>query len=187
MSASSQPKWSAIKPKLVTLTQLELIELVKALFDQSADNKLLLATRLAPDALGTEAIEPYRERIVVQFFPKRGFGKLNLREARQAIRDYRKATGDLGGTLELMMTYLEQGTAFTNAYGDISEAFYNSLESVLNEFAKILKSREGQEYYPQFAARLKQLKSDASDIGWGYGDVVVEIIEDVDGNLSHSQ
>src|SRR5689334_11242652 len=92
--------------------------------EQSADNKLFLATRLSPEVIGAEALEPYRKRIIVQFFPPRGFGKLNLREARQAIRDYRKATSDLAGTLELMMTYVENGTAFTREYGDISEGFY---------------------------------------------------------------
>ena len=184
MSSNTQTRWSTIKPKIATLTQPELIELVKVLFEQSADNKLFLAARLASDTLGLDTIEPYRDRIVMQFFPKRGLGKLNLREARQAIRDYRKATNDLGGTLELMMTYLEKGTAFTNEYGDISESFYNSLESVLNEVAKTFRSREGQEYYRQFAPRLKQLKRDASDIGWGYGDVVSEVIEDLETELN---
>ena len=41
---------------------------------------------------------------MAQFFPARGIGKLKLGEARKAIRDYRKATGDLSGTAELLMT-----------------------------------------------------------------------------------
>ena len=186
MSAASQPKWSTVKPKLAALSQSELIELVKVLFEQSADNKLCIATRLAPETLGAEAIEPYRELIVKQFFPKRGLGKLNLREARQEIRDYSKATSDTGGTLELMMIYIETGTAFTREYGDISEAFYNSLESVLGELAKILKSREGQPYYRQYAPRLKQLNAETSYIGWGYGDSVEEVVDELEAALSRA-
>jgi hypothetical protein len=36
-------------------------------------------------------LDKYRKRIVEQFFPKRGEGKLDLRSARRIIRDYRKA------------------------------------------------------------------------------------------------
>ena len=66
-------------------------------------------------------LEKYRSKIVDQFFPARGEGKLKLGEARKAIRDYRKATGDIPGTAELLMTYVENGTKFTHDYGDIDE------------------------------------------------------------------
>jgi hypothetical protein len=44
-------------------------------------------------------LEKYRRKIVEQFFPARGYGKLKLSEARKAIRDYRRATGNLTGRL----------------------------------------------------------------------------------------
>ena len=72
---------------------------------------------------------------MAQFFPARGIGKLKLGEARKAIRDYRKATGDLSGTAELLMTYVENGTRFTREFGDIDERFYSSVESALDELA----------------------------------------------------
>ena len=177
MPANPQPKWSTIKPRLSSLTQPELIGLIKSLFEQSTDNRLFLTTRLSPEALGAEALEPYRKRIVDQFFPSRGLGKLNLREARQAVRDYRKATSDLAGTLELMLTYVEKGTEFTREYGDINEAFYNSLESVLEEAAQILKAPTAASLYFEFSNRLDDLKTEASHIGWGYGDSVREIVD----------
>ncbi len=184
MAVNSQPKWSAVKPRLATLSQPDLIDLVKALFDQSAANKLLITTRLAPNTLGEDVLEPYKKQITTQFFPSRGLGKLNLREARQAIRDYRKATSDIGGTLELMMTYIETGIAFIREYGDISESFYNSLESVLDEIAQIFKSSEGQAFYPQFFRRLHALKDNADYIGYGSGDYVIEVINALEAALS---
>ena len=179
MPPNSLPKWTAIKPKLAALQPPELIEVIKSLFDQSPDNRLFLTSKLAPETIGAAVLEPYKKRIVVQFFPSRGFGKLNLKEARQAIRDYRKATSDTAGTLELMMTYVENGTAFTNEYGDIDDAFYNSLMSVLEEIAEILKSPYGRHLYPEFSDRLSDLYSKAADIGWGYGDNVREIVSDL--------
>lgn len=58
----------------------------------------MLASTTA-DVSGGAALEKYRARIINQFFPGRGFGKLKLGEARRAIRDYRKAAGDIPGTL----------------------------------------------------------------------------------------
>jgi hypothetical protein len=82
-----------------------------------------------------------------------------LRDARHLIRDYRKATKDTVGTLDLMLHYVETGTEFTNTYGDINEPFYNSLESVLNDFCEgIFKSSDPEQSYGQFNKRLVALK-----------------------------
>ena len=147
------------------------------LFRSSADNRTFLASRFLSEEDGGTALEEYRQRIITQFFPKRGFGKLNLREARKAINQYRQARGDLHGTLELMLTYVEVGTRFTNTYGDINEAFYNSLSSVLADLIKRLSAPEGLAEYPHFALRLSQLAQDSCSIGWGYGDEVVDEIQ----------
>ena len=39
------------------------------------------------------------------------------------------------GVVELLMTYVENGTRFTREYGDIDERFYSSVESALDELA----------------------------------------------------
>ena len=67
-----------------------------------------------------------------QFYPARGEAKLRFSEARKAINDYRKATGNLPGTTELLMTYVERGAEFTHKYGDIDQRFYNSVETALD-------------------------------------------------------
>ena len=77
--------------------------------------------------------------------------------ARKAIRDYRKATGNLAGTAELLMTYVENGAEFTHEYGDIDERFYNSVESALEELAALLRG-EAREMYPQFSDRLARVE-----------------------------
>ena len=168
--------WADIKAQLAFMDKADLLRLVKDLHDASPSNKAFLAARfLAPEDAGA-ILEQYRQRVITPFFPKRGFGKLNLADARKAIREYRKARGDLAGTLDLMLTYVENGTRFTNEYGDISEAFYNSLLSVLNEIVILLQSPPGRELYPECQGRLRALVRDARDIGWGYGDEVAEQI-----------
>jgi hypothetical protein len=107
---------------------------------------------------------------VAQFFPERGYGKLQPRVARKATSDYRKATGDLAGTAELMLTYVEQGMQFTLQYGDIDAPFYSGLESVLVELTTLLGTTAGTPLYPHFAGRLRALAQSAAQMGWGYGD-----------------
>ncbi len=46
-----------------------------------------------------------------------------------------------------MLTHVENGSRFTNEYGDIEESFYNSMEAVLNEAAKLVTR------YPELYAR----------------------------------
>ena len=168
--------WADIKAQLAFMEKADLLRLVKDLHDASPSNKAFLAARfLAPEDAGP-ILEEYRQRVIAPFFPKRGFGKLNLADARKAIREYRKARSDMAGTLELMLTYVEIGTRFTNEYGDITDAFYNSLLSVLNELVTLFQSPPGRELYPQFQRRLRALAAAARDIGWGYGDEVAEQI-----------
>jgi hypothetical protein len=169
--------WSQIKASLTSLDRPELISLLKDLFDHSIESRAFLSARFLAEGVPDAILDKYRKRIVEQFFPKRGFGKLDLRSARRTIRDYRKATSDLAGTADLMLTYVESGTEFTNQFGDINEAFYNSLESVLDEMVGLLRTAEGAALYPRFQDRVSRLARMANGIGWGYGDHVTEQVD----------
>ena len=174
---SQRIKWSIIEPHLASLPKPALLKLLKELFEASDDNEAFFATRFLNASAQASALEPYRERIVHQFFPSRGDGNLDLREARQAIRDYRRATSDITGTVDLMLIYVENGTRFTNTFGDIEESFYNSMESVLGEAVKLLRSKP--ELYTRFRDRLKTLARETRGIGWGYGDAVGGMVNEL--------
>jgi hypothetical protein len=148
---------------------------------------------IAPQAIGTiriqaeeisgPALEKYRRKIVEQFFPMHGMGKLKLGEARKAIRDYRKATCNLTGTIDLMLAYVENGTEFTVQFGDIEASFYNSLESVLNEMTGLFLG-DGKDLYPLFRDRILKLDTHAGDIGWGYGDALRDTVAELEKELA---
>jgi hypothetical protein len=87
----------------------------------------------------------------------------------------RKATGDLAGTVELLMTYVENGAKFTNEYGDIDERFYGSVESALDELAALLQS-EARELYPRFRDRLAAVERMTDGIGWGFHDFISDVV-----------
>jgi hypothetical protein len=162
-----------------------MIALVKDLYDTSSGNKNFIHARCQNEHGGEEVLEAYRAKIVEQFFPKRGFGKLKLAEARKAIREYGKATGSAPGTAELLMTYVENGVDFTNQYGDIDERFYNSVESVLKELATLLRGA-GRELYPHFSDRLAQIDKETKGIGWGFHDYIAEVVGMLKDELGES-
>ncbi len=175
--------WSAIRQQIADWPKPALIALVKDLHGASPENRDFLRARFEAENSGGEALEKYRRKIVEQFFPQRGFGKLKLAEARKAIRDYRKATGNVAGTIDLLLTYVENGTEFTQQFGDINEAYYNSLESALNELAALLRG-EGRGMYGNLRDRLARVEQLANHIGWGYGDYVREQVVMLENELA---
>jgi hypothetical protein len=171
----SGPRWGEVRSRLAALSPGELIDVVHDLFTSSADNRRFLAARL----LGAQgpALEEYRSRIQAEFdhrLPR----DPRLRLARQAIRDYRKASADAAGTADLMLTYVEGGTAFTRSYGDMPQSFYGSLAGVLHDLDKLL--RQSPAVYLHVRQRLLELRDRARHVGWGWGDYVEEVVGELE-------
>ena len=167
--------WSTLCRQLVTWEKPALLALVKDLYEANADSRDFIQARCQAEENGGEILEKYRGKIVEQFYPARGEAKLRLSEARKAIRDYRKATGNLAGTAELLLTFVEQGAEFTHDYGDINEQFYNSLESALDELAALLYD-EARGLYPQLSERLARVEQITDGVGWGFHDHIGDVV-----------
>jgi hypothetical protein len=173
--------WSTLRQQLATWEKPALLVLVKDLYEAAAENRDFIQARCQTGS-GGEALEKYRHKIVEQFYPARGEPKLKLGEARKAVRDYRKATGNLHGTVELLMTYVENGAEFTEEYGDIDERFYSSIESALDELAALLYG-DAREMYPQFSERLARVEQLSGGIGWGFGDYIGDVVWQLEEEL----
>ena len=161
--------WSAIRQQLAACPPAKLLALVKDLHDASPENRDFLRARFGGDGEQSAALEECRRKIVAQFFPQRGFGRAKLADARKVIRAYGKATSNVGGVIELLLTFVENGTKYTCEYGDIDEAFYNGMESAAAEMEKLVM-REGRECYRPLRDRIFRVATAADQIGWGYGD-----------------
>ena len=175
--------WSTARKYLATWDKPALLALAKDLYDSTAANRDFIHPRCQTEDGGGEVLETYGSKIVEQFFPKRGTGKLKLGEARKAIRDYKKATGNIPGTVELLMTYVENGVKFTNEYGDIDERFYNSMESALDELAAQLRGK-ARELYPDFRERLATVEQLTDGIGWGFHDFIADVVWQLEKDLA---
>lgn len=102
---------------------------------------------------------------------------VQLAQGRKAISHYRKASGDLEGTLELMTFYVERGTQFTVDFGDIDEAFYNSVEGMFRDLVDLLRGK-GPQFAERFVPRLAAVRDSAAGIGWGFYDGLCEALAD---------
>ena len=169
--------WSAARKHLATWDKPALLALVKDLYDAAARNRDFIHARCQAEDGGGEMLETYRSKIVEQFSFQKShrMGGLKLGEARKAIRDYKKATGSIPGTAELLMSYVASGVRFTHEYGDIDERFYNSVESALEELAVLLRG-PARELYPQFRERLAKVEQMTDGVGCGFHDFVADVV-----------
>ena len=98
-----------------------------------------------------------------------------MRDASAAITEYRRSTGDLSGTVDLMLTFLEAGTeqAADLGYGD--ESYFMALERKLDAIAKAWTDLSA-EARAEATKRLEWIRERAKAIGWGYGDYVDDVV-----------
>lgn len=163
------PTWTQLKQQLSHYEKPELLRLLQELYQLNTDNKLFLATRLTQSD-PNELAEPYRKVIQAEFNPSRGFPRLNLRSARKAINDFKKACADLAAVADLMIFYVEQGVICTRTYGDIDERFYISLESVYADAITVIVQANDPVLIEVFRPRLSRIVRDTSHVGWGFHD-----------------
>ncbi|MEO7270579.1 MAG: hypothetical protein ABIX28_16310 [Vicinamibacterales bacterium] len=97
-----------MKARLETVDRKGIVSLLGDLYDASVANRRFLHARLTP---GSRAIVEYRRLVADAIYPD-PFSKrpVSVRDAAAAIVDYRRSTGDVSGTVDLMLTFLEAGT-----------------------------------------------------------------------------
>lgn len=169
--------------KLITNTQLkkgiqgfghdELVVLIMDIAQASLQAREFLTVKFSCIENANEVLEKYKQKIKNEFFPKRGLGRLNLREAKKAISDYRKICPDKAMEIDIMLFYVENCIEFTDQFGDINEAFYNSAVSVYGQVIKKINSSDIV-LFGMFANRIKLAAINACK-GWGFQDDMLEL------------
>jgi hypothetical protein len=165
--------WAVLKVRLDTLDRKGLVGLVHDLYEASEVNRRFLEARFLPSAT---PIERYRRLIKVAVFPDPLSQRpIRLRDASAAITEYRRSTGDLTGSVDLMLTFVEAGTeqAVDLGYGDAS--YFSALETKVAAVVKSLAELSDEER-KSATARLVRVRNRARDIGWGYGDYLSDVL-----------
>ena len=125
---------------------------------------LNLKLQKEPEAAATY----YKQKIKDALWQER----INLREARKAIGDFKKISKSPEYLLELMVFYVENGVEIGEEYGDMYEAFYSSMEAMFDQIIKTLN--EKKELIPNFKGRLDSI-IDRSCEGWGHKDALMDM------------
>jgi hypothetical protein len=154
----------ALKNELAKLDKKALIEIIADLYKKNKQVKEYLDFYFKPDEDGL--FEKYQAKVYENFYPKRGFG-YNLKQGKQYISEFKKLGASPELLISLMLFYVETGVKFTNEFGDINEAFYNSLDSTYANALKLIK-KEG--LLDQFKEQAFQVLLDTKNIGWGFHD-----------------
>jgi hypothetical protein len=169
--AKNYPGITALKQYLNKRSKEELISDISELFKTFDSVKDYYQVKLDPQENGQVSAR-YKKIIENEFFPARGFGKAQLSVARKAVSDYKKVSKNPESIADIMLFYVEQGVKFTNAYGDIDEAFYSSMESMYGKAVEWIIKHEMQNTFEQ---RCSSIVQDTSGIGWGFHDTLQEI------------
>jgi hypothetical protein len=161
---------AALKKHLKQLNQEQLRGLLLECFSINKDVERFLSVKLVGDEAAKALFPEYRKKVEDEFFPARGHGKLRLKEAKQAISDFVKLTGDEMLALELRFIYVENGVEFTRAFGDIDERFYNSIISVFGDIVRSINDGESEELFNKYEERIQRVLDRSSGIGWGFNE-----------------
>ncbi|ANU11910.1 hypothetical protein BBH88_17465 [Planococcus antarcticus DSM 14505] len=165
-------KVAELKKHLKSFDKEDLIRLIVQLSKTSKEAQNYLVAEVQGEAAIAELYEEAKNKIKNEFFPQKGEPKFRLSEAKKAISNFAKYTDDKLLKTDLMLYYVELGTDFTSAYGDIDGPFYDSLASM---FSRVTKACDGDlDMLRNFGDRLEVVYSNAGHVGWGYKDDLAE-------------
>ena len=165
-------RWIDVKAHLQEYDVPQLLGVIRDLYYANAADRRYLHARFAS---APSERETYRAMVREAVFPNPLTRRpIRLRDANAAIAEYRRATGDVGGTVDLMLEFVEAGTeqAVDLGYGD--DAYFAALERKLDEVVRLLDALS-KEHRATAVARLIRLGDHRDSIGWGYGDSLGEV------------
>jgi len=159
--------WSDVKAGLKNFDRQGLLDLVRDLYQASATNRRFLHARFVQSS---STLDDYRRLVRDMVFPD-PFSRrpIRLREATATIAEYRRSTGDLVGSADLMVEFVEAGTEQAADLGCGDDPYFSALERKVTEVMRLLRDLpDGARL--AIAGRLIRLGEYRDSIGWGYGD-----------------
>lgn len=148
----------------------ELVELLVDSYKTIPQLKEYITAKYANVDKIEQIFEVYKNKIHDVFFPERMSAQFKIGDARKAVNNFKKLCSDEKLIIKLMLYYVEMGVEFTNAYGDIDESFYNSIENMYQSLVKSANKQKDSEIFNIFKYRLKAVVDDTRGIGWGFHD-----------------
>jgi hypothetical protein len=157
---------SKISKYLKSLSKDELITEIKKLHKLFSDVREYYQVELTAGG-EEELLKRYKKIVKDEFLPDRGWGDAKLSMARKAVNDFVKLSKNNRNAADIMIYYVEIGVKYTNAYGDINEPFYASMEKMYQKAVYYVIEHGLKDV---FVERLKKMVENTENIGWGFHD-----------------
>lgn len=160
---------NTLKKHLEELTKAELTAEILKLFEKIKAVKDYYEMDLGTDT--SAVLNEYKAKIERQYFPKRGYGTPKAAEVRKLISEFKKIAIFEFDVVDLLLFRVEKAVDFTNAYGDIDEAFYTSAENAFDDALKLAKKTAT---LAAIKERSRQVVLETQNMGWGFYDALFE-------------
>jgi hypothetical protein len=182
-TSADRPSWQTVKSRLREFEANGLVELIRDLYQASAENQRFLHSRLVNP---TSELQKYRKLICEAVSPDPFHNKpVRVAEAKRLIRHYERATGDVAGTIDLLLTFVAAGTDYAADLGYGDDTYFGALERALQTAVKMLPQL-GAEEFAKAREELGWIRNRSQGIGWGFGDNVDDLTAAVlESNSSH--
>jgi hypothetical protein len=175
--------WAAVKVGLDRLDRAGLLGVIRDLYDAGELNRRFLHARFVAAA---PVLDEYRRLVRAAVFPDPFSQRpIRLRDGTTTITEYKRATGDLAGTVDLMLEFVEAGTeqAADLGYGD--DAYFAALERKVKDVLQTLKALPEADRRTA-TARLIKLGEYQGTIGWGCCDFLGDVAAQVQDRAGRS-
>ena len=173
VASPKHKRWAEVKTRLETFDRKGFVSLVRDLYEASPANRRFLDSRVVP---ASHAIEKYC-RLVADAIYRDPFSRrrISVRDAGAVITEYRRSTGDLAGTVDLMLTFVEAGTEQSVDLGYGDDDYFDALENKVKAIVKALDELPAT-VRATAVDRLIHVRDRAKNIGWGYGDALNDVV-----------
>lgn len=179
---------SEVKNILKEMSRVELLELLIESYKTIPLLKEYISVKYGSQDNIEKIQEDYKDKIYNVFFPKDMKTQFKISDAKKAVNEFKMLCSSEELTIELMLYYVEMGIEFTNTYGDINKAFYNSVAAMYEAVVSAINKQDDSEIYNNLKDRLKAVVENANGMGWGVHDDPSDIywkmkwldIEDID-------
>ncbi|MCC8104389.1 MAG: DUF6155 family protein [Clostridiales bacterium] len=159
----------------VSWNQLETI--ICDLYKESDQARLYFNSIFSPEESQDDILASYEKKIA-RCFAFNNPSSPDMKTCRKIVSDVLKlATPEIAA--DVVLTFVEYGTDFTNTYGDINESFYNSIMRAFLQFVNLLNAEKDCTLYKKLEVRIENVVNDASGIGWGFGDEMDRMRDDI--------
>jgi len=148
-----------------SLDEKGLYKELQKLYKKIPDVAKYYEVELSPNT--DKIVAQYKKQLKNEYFPSRGYGKARNGISRRIVLNFKKISVHSADLIDLWLYRTEMMIKFTMAYGDIDEAFYNSLAIGFEAACKLIQQEQLEKHY---AIYCKELIAPLYEIGWGVYD-----------------